>query len=238
MQIQAVDVAQLHVILCFAFDHRSSASEIERFKQGLIQSPDVCHAIETSGTYDFMAEFALPDFAAYYACLKQLAEPIARIVIRYEASFVCRRYVSLEHKRPVELWVPTRDGLRRIECDKVDVVRAEGDYVRIHSADQSWLLGATMTAVFEQLDDERFLHLHRSVIVRRDFIERLSHREGRWIAHLIDGTTQRIAKSRVSETIGHLRGHLATSIRHSASQQQSHDATGHVTESESRAPAS
>jgi acylphosphatase len=43
--------------------------------------------------------------------------------------------------------------------------------------------------------------LHRSIIVRRDFIDRLVHEGRHWIARLRDGTIERVAKSHAVETL-------------------------------------
>lgn len=80
-------------------------------------------------------------------------------------------------------------------------MQAEGDYVRIHSGELSWLLHTTMAAMGERLDAGQFRRLHRSSIVQKLFIARLLHREGRWFAELSDGSTQRIAKSHAPATL-------------------------------------
>ena len=62
------------------------------------------------------------------------------------------------------------EGMVRIDCAKIDKVTAEGDYMRIHSAGQSWMVHSTMGSLSDCLD-ENFVRLHRSILVRRDFIE-------------------------------------------------------------------
>jgi DNA-binding LytR/AlgR family response regulator len=59
--------------------------------------------------------------------------------------------------------------------------------------------------LLERLDPEMFVQVHRSVVVRCDFIERLIHRGQRWSARLSDGTHQHIAKSHVGRVIEALR---------------------------------
>ena len=214
-RVRAIRVARLHVILCFAFDHHASQADIESYQTALIECPDVCHSIEASGTFDFMVEFDLPDLQAFNDYLKQLVEPLPPFVSRYEANFVVRRFVRARNREARDLWVPCRDGMRRIDSATVDAVYAEGDYVRIRAGDQSWLLHVTMSSMSERLDPEEFIRLHRSAIVRKDLIERLTHRDGRWIAQLVDGTTQRIAKSHVAATLTTMRGDSAARNRRS-----------------------
>jgi two-component system response regulator AlgR len=83
----------------------------------------------------------------------------------------------------------------------VDKIVAEGDYARVHSGADSWLVHATMHALLERLSSKQFIQLHRSIIVRRDFIERLVHEGRHWIARLRDGTSERVAKSHAVETL-------------------------------------
>jgi two-component system response regulator AlgR len=208
MEVRSIEIDDIHVVLCLKFDHRAPSGEVDAFKRSLMLSEDVCHCIETSGAFDFMVEFALPDFQSYTARIKQLSDPLARLVERYDANFVARRFVP-HQERMEDLWIPNRDGFERISCDRIDTVRAEGDYVRIHSGDRSWLMNITMAAMVERLDPRSFIRLHRSAIVRRDFIERLKYRNGRWEALLSDGSTQRVARSHVMATLRTIRGDAA-----------------------------
>ena len=98
------------------------------------------------------------------------------------------------------MWVPCVGGRKRIEVGMIDKVAAEGDYMRLYIQDWHCLIHSTVQGLKEQLD-ARFIQLHRSSIVRIDFIERLLHRDRRWIARLRDGSQQPVAKSHVSEVL-------------------------------------
>lgn len=200
-RVRSIEMARLHIILCFAFDHHAAAADVDSSRGALIGCPDVCHAVETSGTFDFFVEFDLPDLQAYKDCLRLLVELLPSFVISYEARFIVRRFGRSVGSADGDLWLPSRDGLGRIQDDQVDVVQAEGDYVRIHSGEPSWLLHTTMAAMGERLDAGQFRRLHRSSIVQKLSIARLLHREGRWFAGLSDGSTQRIAKSHAPATL-------------------------------------
>jgi hypothetical protein len=136
-RVRSVEVARLHIILCFAFDHHAAAADVDSYKGALIGCPDVCHAVETSGPFDFFVEFDLPDLQAYNDCLKLLVEPLPSFVIRYEACFIVRSFGWSVGGADSDLWLPSRDGLRRIQHNRVDVVQAEGDDVRIHSGNRA-----------------------------------------------------------------------------------------------------
>jgi len=79
-------------------------------------------------------------------------------------------------------------------------VVAEGDYMRVFVRDWHCLIHSTIRALRDQLD-ARFIQLHRSSIVRIDFIDRLLHQDRRWIARLGDGSQQPVAKSHVSAVL-------------------------------------
>jgi two-component system response regulator AlgR len=94
-----------------------------------------------------------------------------------------------------EFWASDLTGLVRIAARDIDRVSAERDYMRLHVGRRSWLIHHSMAALEEGLDPEQFVRLHRSAIVRRDFIAGFSRNQsGRWIARLADGTEQPVGR--------------------------------------------
>jgi two-component system LytT family response regulator len=55
----------------------------------------------------------------------------------------------------------------------IDSVEAQGNYVRIHAQQKSYLLRATLSELAETLDPDRFVRVNRSVIVNLDAVERI-----------------------------------------------------------------
>jgi DNA-binding LytR/AlgR family response regulator len=188
--------SNLRVIMCLTFDRRAAPQEIAAGKAAIIACRSVLHSVELSGTFDFMFEAEIADMAAYNAQLNLCAEPMARLVSRYEANFVCTRFVRRE-KADRAIWVPHNNGMKRIDCAAIDKVAAQGDYMRVHSARQSWMLHSTMGALKERLGCEDFIQLNRSLIVRCGFIGEVVHSGRQWTAVLNDGTRERIAKGGV-----------------------------------------
>jgi len=99
-----------------------------------------------------------------------------------------------------EFWVPHRSELLRIEAGSVHRIDAERDYVRLHvdppERGQSYLLLQTIAGLEERLDPARFIRIHRSTILRRDFIRGLKHEGlGVWCAELGDGSALRIGRT-------------------------------------------
>ena len=94
-----------------------------------------------------------------------------------------------------EFWASDLTGLVRIASRDIDKVSAERDYMRLHVGRRSWLIHHSMAALEEGLDPELFVRLHRSAIVRKDFISGFSRSpSGRWIARLIDGSEQPVGR--------------------------------------------
>ena len=94
-----------------------------------------------------------------------------------------------------EFWASDLTGLVRIASRDVDRVSAERDYMRLHVGRRSWLIHHSMAALEEGLDPELFVRLHRSAIVRRDFIAGFTRNpSGRWIARLGDGVEQPVGR--------------------------------------------
>lgn len=94
-----------------------------------------------------------------------------------------------------EFWASDLTGLVRIAARDVDRVSAERDYMRLHVGRRSWLIHHSMAALESGLDPELFVRLHRSAIVRRDFIAGFTRNpSGRWIARLADGGEQPVGR--------------------------------------------
>ncbi len=126
------------------------------------------------------------------------AERLARAVERARERLASR---GGEPERDVgspyveEFWVSEARGLVRLAAADVDRVSAERDYMRLHVGHRSWLINHTIARLEAELDPARFVRLHRSAIVRRDFVAGLRRDEGgRWWARLADGSEQKIGR--------------------------------------------
>lgn len=195
----------LRVIVCIKFDSRAPAGEVAELRRRLIEDGRSVQSLDVSGSFDFMMEVALPNLADYQRWAEEFADAFASLVDQHEANFVCRRYIR-DQAGPIQhLWVSGRGGLARIECDQIERFSAEGDYVRAHSGDRSWLINTSLTRLDEQLDPAEFIRLHRSTIARRDAIVRLRHHGQTWFAVLTSGDSMRIAKSHVAEVLRSIR---------------------------------
>lgn len=216
MSVRTIEPNDLRVLLCFSFDHRVEPSEIAEFKSALIQSETVLHSVEVSGTFDFICEERLPSLRAYHRRYAELAPHLARLAERFEACFVCKRFVRSERDHVEAFWVSCHDGKRRIGVEQIDAIHAEGDYVRLRCGSESYLHDSTMKAMIAELDGDDFVRLHRSIIVRLDKIDRLIHHENGWTVRLENGTQERIAKSRVMSVLRAIRENSSAVEDHSS----------------------
>jgi two-component system response regulator AlgR len=95
-----------------------------------------------------------------------------------------------------EFWVPHRGEIIRIDVAVIDRIEAERDYMRLHVGERSYLMHATIAALEQRLDPQRFIRLHRSTIVRRDAVRGLRREaSGSWSAVLADGSTAAIGRT-------------------------------------------
>jgi len=91
------------------------------------------------------------------------------------------------------LWVPRSGVMRRLDISEVTRIDAEGDYVRIGTAQGSFLLKETLTRLADGLDPAIFIKLRRSLVVRAQTIRGVRHAGlGAWEALLADGEWARI----------------------------------------------
>ncbi len=60
-----------------------------------------------------------------------------------------------------------------LETDQIYWIKAEGNYVRLHDKQRSYLLRETISSIEGRLDPGKFVRIHRSAIVRIDRIQEL-----------------------------------------------------------------
>ena len=163
---------------------------------------------EKSPAVVFVTDFDQFDDAAFdVAAIDYLMKPVdaehlGRAIDRARAYVEGRGQEEAIAERPAasspwleEFWASDLSGLVRIAARDIDRVTAERDYMRLHVGKRSWLIHHSMTALEEGLDPDLFVRLHRSAIVRRDFITGFSRNaSGRWIARLGDGEEQPVGR--------------------------------------------
>src|SRR5687767_9406715 len=148
--------------------------------------------------FDTFAVAAFDVEAVDYVMKPVGEERLARAVERARERLAARLGEGPPAERPrylEEYWVSEARGLVRLSANDVDRISAERDYMRLHVGKRSWLINHTIGKLEAELDPQRFVRLHRSAIVRRDFVAGLRRDEtGRWHACLADGEEQKIGR--------------------------------------------
>ena len=100
-----------------------------------------------------------------------------------------------EHRPLSRLIVKSAGRVFFIRTEEIDWIEAEGYYARLHVAGKSHLLRETLTNLESQLDQNRFLRIHRSTIVNVERIRELqTQSHGEYIVVLIDGTQLKLSR--------------------------------------------
>jgi two-component system response regulator AlgR len=127
---------------------------------------------------------------------ERLKKAVARVLGRRSAASDTGSAINGAAGHVREFWVPNRGELVRVAASDIERVEAERDYMRLVCGARSWLIHETISALEARLDPAMFIRLHRSTIVRRDRIVKLSHDgQGNWSAELACGHIARIGRT-------------------------------------------
>jgi two-component system LytT family response regulator len=93
--------------------------------------------------------------------------------------------------------VETRGKVKSIPVEQIDYIVASGPYAELHVGDRRHLIREAMQTLEDRLDPQRFMRVHRSMIVRLDLIETL-HRGagGDYEVQLRNGARIKVSRSR------------------------------------------
>ena len=93
--------------------------------------------------------------------------------------------------------VETHGQVKPIPVSQIDYISAAGPYAELHVGDRRYVIREAMQALEDRLDPNRFMRVHRSVIVRLDLVEAL-HRGGGgdYELQMKGGARLRVSRSR------------------------------------------
>ena len=97
-----------------------------------------------------------------------------------------------------EIWVPERNGQRRVPIETIDWVEAARDYVLLHTELRSFMLRITMAALEEKLSGTPLIRVHRSAFVRPSKVAEIRRVQRATTLLLTDGTSVQVGPSYVS----------------------------------------
>jgi two-component system LytT family response regulator len=72
-----------------------------------------------------------------------------------------------------EFWLKSGGGLVKVPVDSIEWVGSEDEYVRLYAASGSYLMRGSIRQLEQRLDPDRFVRIHRRVLVRKAAIARL-----------------------------------------------------------------
>lgn len=90
---------------------------------------------------------------------------------------------------PAQLLIKQPGRMYFVLVEQIDYLEATGNYVTVHAQGVPHLLRTTLGQLAQQLDPQRFLRIHRSLIVNsRQVQELLAWTHGEYLLKLLDGT--------------------------------------------------
>ena len=93
--------------------------------------------------------------------------------------------------------VEMKGKVRVVPVAQIDYITASGPYAELHAGDRRYVIREAMQTLEERLDPERFMRIHRSVIVRLDLVETLLRGAGGDYEVLLKGGARlRVSRSR------------------------------------------
>jgi two-component system LytT family response regulator len=102
---------------------------------------------------------------------------------------------------------PVRTGQRIqiVPTEEIDWISASGDYAELHARGKIYLIRETMNSLQRKLNPAMFVRIHRSRIIRGDFIRELRLIDNReYIVKLSDGSEHRSSRTYADQLEGWL----------------------------------
>ncbi len=159
-----------------------SGLRVAEFCQTLMPMPEIIFTTAHS-TYAVQA-FRLE--ATDYL-LKPVKESLLREAVERAITNRARESFGRQPDGAQRLWVQDGAGVLQLIVSDIEWVEAERDYMRLHLHGRSYLVHQSMRSLEKQLPDTLFVRVHRSIIVRRDYIAEIRRKARKRFVILQDG---------------------------------------------------
>ncbi|MGF1550163.1 MAG: LytR/AlgR family response regulator transcription factor [Sphingomonadaceae bacterium] len=134
------------------------------------------------------ADRSAEEAAKLKAVLEEVAPGAAEAVAEEEAP-AASRYEKLIN-------IKDRGQIFRVDVDTIEKIDAAGDYMCIHTGDNTLILRETMKDLEKRLDPRRFQRVHRSTIVNLDQVRQVKpHTNGECFLVLDSGSQVKVSRS-------------------------------------------
>ena len=158
-------------------------------------------AVVFATAYD---EYALRAFDVH--AVDYLLKPFTRerFDVAFERALERRPIAPLLASMPLErVVVRDRDRLFFVAVEEIVHLSAEGNYVRVHTAEKSHLIRGTLAELEARLDPKRFARIHRSGIVNIAAVREVrAHFHGDYVVTLKTGETVRLSRRYQQRLLG------------------------------------
>ena len=168
------------------------------------------HAFDT-GAIDFLIKPVR--FARLEMAVARVRDVMEQRVARRRLAELARQLSDLRAEGGAiatsanEIWVHRRGERVRVDLDAVELVRAEGEYVRLFVGEQSFLHRASIGSIAGRLDPARFMRVHRSYVVRLDLVTRIRRKAaGGYSLQLMDGNEIPLGRLYRADVLRHAHG--------------------------------
>ena len=156
------------------------------------------------------------DDARFAAALKQAKKRIER----REVDKLTERLLALLEERGIardksaakktyltRLMVKLTNRVILLKVSDIDWIEADGNYAKLHVGSKSHLLREKMQELEEQLDPNKFVRIHRSIIVNLERVKEMHpHFNGDFIVVLDSGAQLKLSRSRREILESRLKG--------------------------------
>jgi hypothetical protein len=140
---------------------------IETFVMYLLSPSSFRHFIATVPVRIFISLLIFAVMRLHYL-LRESKESVYKEKVTEEAD------VPSVSAQPVErITVRSGQKIKIIAIDEIFYIKAEGDYISIHTSEGSWLKEQTMKHTEDMLPPDKFIRIHRSFIVNTNYISRI-----------------------------------------------------------------
>ena len=109
------------------------------------------------------------------------------------------RRETASHQKPylTRLMIKLANRVVLLKVDDIDWIEADGNYAKLHVGSKAHLLREKMIDLEAQLDPQKFVRIHRSIIVNLERIKELHpHFNGDYIVVLENGRQLKLSRSR------------------------------------------
>jgi DNA-binding LytR/AlgR family response regulator len=158
------------------------------------------------GRFSLATELAAYPPLFYLFSWVYLAITVILLSITYGGEIVLREHrideltreadAAREGVHDAHIWLRSGPSRVRVDVSAIAWISAEGECVRFHCGDRSFLERLSMRAAAEKLDGLGFVRIHRSTLVNSQRIDGVTRTDwGAMKLRLTDGTELRVSKS-------------------------------------------